>query len=116
MEAVRWDLEQKIEERFREFARLNQLKSTHGGKGLELVLVNLDDRAEDAQGFLQKNPINAVHLFQAPAAGNAGLQSPFALQYGIMGLPNVFLVGRDGKVISRTLQVNDLEEAVRKAL
>jgi thiol-disulfide isomerase/thioredoxin len=99
-----------------EFARLNQLKSTHGSKGLELVLVNLDDRADDAVRFLQKNPLNAFHLFQSPGQNMTGLQSSFATQYGIMGLPNVFLVGRDGKVISRTLQVNDLEEAVRKAL
>lgn len=99
-----------------DFARLNQIKSTYGSKGLELVLVNLDDREEDALKFLQKNTISATHLFQTPSNNNSGLQSPFALQYGIMGLPNLFLVGRDGKVLNRTLQVNDLEDALRRAL
>src|SRR5262249_54538180 len=99
-----------------DFARLKQLQATHGAKGLELVLVNLDDRAEEAQKFLQSNPLSGIHLFQAPAQGATGLQSPLAIQYGILGLPNVFLVGRDGKVVDRTLQVTNLEEALRKAL
>jgi hypothetical protein len=37
-----------------------------------------------------------------------------ATQYGVMVLPNLFLVGRDGKVVSRTVQVATLEDEVRK--
>ncbi|MCI0459492.1 MAG: redoxin domain-containing protein [Gemmataceae bacterium] len=98
-----------------EIATLRKLLSAQGSKGLELVTVNLDERAEDAQKCLQSNALTAPHLFQA-SENAAGMGSPLATQYGIMGLPTVFLVGKDGNVISRTLQVNSLEEAVKKAL
>lgn len=99
----------------RDFAQLKQLQSTYAAKGIELVCVSLDDRAEDATKFLQTNPIPGVHLYQQPKDGS-GLSSPLGLRYGINGLPTLFLVGRDGRVISRTLQVGDLEEALKKAL
>jgi thiol-disulfide isomerase/thioredoxin len=98
-----------------ELAALRKLQSAYGSKGLELVTVNLDEKAEDAQKCLQANALSAPHLFQA-SENAMGLASPLATQYGIMGLPTLFLVGKDGNVISRTLQVNSLEEAVKKAL
>jgi hypothetical protein len=33
-----------------------------------------------------------------------------------MMLPNLFLVGKDGKVVSRTLQPNGVEEEIKKQL
>ena len=56
-----------------------------------------------------------VHLFQTSPDG-VGLNSPLATSYGINGLPHVFLIGKDGKVLNRTLQVLDLESELRKAL
>ncbi len=98
-----------------DFARLKQLQSQYGAKGFELVCVNLDDKADDAQRYLQTTPVLGMHLFQ-PAREGGGLNSPLATHYGIMGLPSLVLVGKDGKVISRTIQINDLEEALKKAL
>lgn len=98
-----------------DFARLKDLQTTYASKGMELVTVNLDEKAAEANGFLQAHPLPATHLFQA-AEQAAGLNSPLALQYGITTLPNLFLVGKDGNVINRSLQVNDLEDALKKAL
>jgi hypothetical protein len=94
-----------------DFAKLKLLLDTYGSKGLALVCVNLDGTAEEATAFLQKSPAPGVHVF---AAG--GLDSPLALQYGVMVLPNLFLVDKDGKVLSRTVQVNGLEDEVKKLL
>jgi hypothetical protein len=100
-----------------DFARMKQMLTTHGPKGMELVTVNLDDRSEEASKYLQNTPISGTHLVQPPATGQAaGLTGPLALQYGINGLPSMFLIGKDGKVISTKMQINDLEEAVKKAL
>jgi thiol-disulfide isomerase/thioredoxin len=99
-----------------DFARIKQMLSTHGPKGMELVTVNLDDRPEEATKYLQNTPMPGAHLVQPPATGQAaGLTGPLALQYGINGLPSMFLVGKDGKVISTKMQINDLEDAVKKA-
>jgi peroxiredoxin len=98
-----------------DFARLKQLHAKYAAKGLEVVGVSLDDRVEDAKQFLQSNALPVPHLFQADGQAT-GLSGPLAIQYGIMTMPNIFLVGKDGNVISRTLQMNDLEEAIKKAL
>jgi thiol-disulfide isomerase/thioredoxin len=99
----------------RDFARLKELQGRLAGKGLEVVTVNLDDQPADAMKVLQKASFPGAHLVQ-PVAENSGLNSPLATQYGIMGVPTLFLVGKDGKVINRTLHVGDLEDAVQKAL
>jgi thiol-disulfide isomerase/thioredoxin len=94
-----------------DFAKLKQLQATHGGKGLEVVCVNLDATPAEATAFLQKNPGPATHLYQP-----GGLESPLALQYGVMVLPNMFLVNKEGKVTSRTVQMGSLEDEVKKLL
>ena len=95
-----------------DFAVLNALVGTYSSKGLALVCVNLDRSVDDANAFLQKNTAPGVHLYQA-----GELESPLATQYGIMALPNLFLVDKDGKVISRTIQqVSGLEEELKKRL
>jgi hypothetical protein len=33
-----------------------------------------------------------------------------------MALPNLFLVGKDGKVLSRTVQIANLDDEVKKAV
>jgi hypothetical protein len=92
-----------------DFAKLRTLLNTYAPKGVELVCVNLDNAPGDAQAYLSRNPTPGIHLHQP-----GGLDSPLATQYGVMVLPNLFLVGRDGKVVSRTVQVATLEDEVRK--
>ena len=82
---------------------------------MELVCVNLDNTAEEAITYLHKSPVPGVHLFKA-IGQLAGMESPLATQYGIMVLPNMFLVGKDGKVISRTVQINSLDTELVKLL
>jgi hypothetical protein len=94
-----------------EFAKLKQLLKNQGHKGVEVVCVNLDDRKADAIQFLKKNSVPGVHLYRA-----GGLNSPLATQYGIMGLPSLFLLDKHNKVASRTIQINDLEDEVKKLL
>jgi hypothetical protein len=101
-----------------DFARLKQVREKLGSKGFEVVTVNLDDQPGLAAGALQEAGLPGSHLVQPGADGgpNSGLNSPLATQYGIMGVPSLFLVGKDGKVISRNLPMGGLEEAVQKAL
>ena len=94
-----------------DFATLKLLQETYSGK-LAIVCVNLDNTANDAQAFLQRVQAPGIHLFQA-----GGLDSPLAVQYGIMFLPHLFLVDKDGKILSRTVQqVSSLEGELKKRL
>ncbi len=92
-----------------DFASLKLMQNTYASRGVELVCVNLDNSAREAQAFLQQVPSTSVQLFQP-----GGLDSPLATQYGVMVLPNLFLVDKEGKVISRTVQVGNLEEELKK--
>ena len=78
--------------------------------------MNLDDTAADALRAVNAQGIQAVHLYQAPAQNSGGLNSALATHYGIHGLPHMILVGKDGRVINRSLQVTDLENELKKAL
>jgi hypothetical protein len=94
-----------------DFAKLKQLLDTYGKQGLELVTVNLDNSAKEAADFAKKQGAPGTHLFQ-----EGGMDSKYAVEYGVMMMPNLFLVGKDGKVVSRTLQVENVEGEVKKQL
>jgi hypothetical protein len=94
-----------------DFAVLKQLLNNYGGKGLELVGVNLDNTEDEAKAFLQQTPAPGVHLF-----GPGGIDGPLATQYGVTVLPNMFLVDKAGKVLSRRLQVGNVEDELKKLL
>jgi len=95
-----------------DFFKLKTLVNTYGNKGLEIVCVNLDNGAGTAMAFLQRTPTPGTHLYQEPG----GLESPLAVNYGVMVLPHLFLIGRDGKVVSHTVQTNGLEDEIRKLM
>ena len=37
-------------------------------------------------------------------------------KYGVDGIPQILLIGKDGKIIARDLRDEEIEEAVKKAL
>lgn len=92
-----------------DFAKLKAMQNTLGSKAVELVCVNLDNNPADAVGFLNRNPVAGYHLYE-----NGALDSNLAESYGVMVLPHLFLVGKDGKVVSRTVQVAGLEDEIKK--
>ncbi len=94
------------------FEKLNKLRKEYSRKGFEVVTVNLDDNPQVAVQYLQKHPVTGYHLYQAGKQG--GMSSPLAEQYGIMAVPHMFFVGKNSVVINNAVQVNDLEDAIRK--
>lgn len=93
-----------------DFATLKKLQQEAIGKDFEIVTVSLDDKAADATAFLAKTPISATTLHQPGA--NGGTDSKLATDYGIFGLPHLFLIDRDGKVVNNKAQVNGLEDEI----
>ena len=94
-----------------DFAKLKLIMETYGPKGLDLVCVNLDTTSEEAATFLKRSPFTAQHLYQP-----GGLEGKLATDYGIQVLPQVFLVGKDGKVVGKNLQISTVEEEIKKSL
>ena len=71
------------------YARLH----THG---LEVVGVSVDRDRKVLEQYLQENPLPWIVLHEQDQEG----KNPAAKRYGVFGIPTVFLVGRDGKVLS----------------
>jgi hypothetical protein len=94
-----------------DFARLKVLLDSYGKKGVELVCINLDTSPPEASSAQDRAAVPGIQLFSP-----GGLDSPLATQYGIMVLPNMFLVGKDGKVLSRSVQLANLEDEIKKAI
>ncbi len=68
-------------------------------RGFEVVGISLDDDRQALEQFVEENEIHWPSLFSDnPKA--TGWDHPVAQYYGISGIPAVFLVDRDGKVVS----------------
>ncbi len=91
-----------------DFAKLKQMLDSHTGK-LDLVCVNLDNTLDEARKYLGTSPAPGTHLHQ-----DGGLEGKLATDYGIQVLPTIFVVGKDGKVVSRNGQIANLEDEVKK--
>jgi len=85
--------------------QIRSLYQTHRDKGFEIVGVNLDSRKADVAPYLSEHRVTWPQIFE-----EGSLESPPAQKYGIISLPTMFLVGRDGIVISRNISVADLEK------
>ena len=94
-----------------DFAKLKLLLDSYAKQGLELVTISLDNTAKEAADFVKKTAAPGTHLYL-----DGGMDSKYATDYGVMMIPNLFLVGKDGKVVSRTVQVGNLEDELKKQL
>jgi thiol-disulfide isomerase/thioredoxin len=94
-----------------DFAKLKALAQEHRSAGVDIVGINLDEARPAAETFLSKH---APPGYQLHAGG--GLESPLAAHYGLIVFPHLLLVGRDGKVVSRTVEIGTVDAEVKKAL
>jgi thiol-disulfide isomerase/thioredoxin len=94
-----------------DFTKLKALLDANKGAGVELVAINLDGKAEEAKAYISRQSPPGTHLYQT-----GGLEGKLATDYGVMVLPQVFLVGKDGKVVNRNVQINALDEEIKKLL
>jgi thiol-disulfide isomerase/thioredoxin len=90
---------------------LAELAKTHGPKGLAIVMVSLEDNADNAKKDVAALQLPGVHL-HTPGGVDG---SPLAVSYGIMG-PHAFLIGKDGKVVNKNAQLAVVGDEIEKLL
>ena len=83
---------------------LRALYEQYGDRGFEIVGVNLDQQSSDVVDFAKQNRITWPNIFQP-----GGLDAPLAQQFGLVSVPTIFLVDREGQVVSNGLTINDLQ-------
>lgn len=99
----------------RELPRVKKMYIDFHAKGLEILGVSCDTELEALQGFMAKNKDMAwPQLFDAKQ--NPKLEwSPLAKEWGISGIPTMFLIDKNGILHSVTAREN-FEEAIPKLL
>ncbi len=80
-------------------------------KNFEVVGVCLDADKEAMTSFLKENDPHWPQLFE-----DGGLDSRFAVSLGIQTLPTMFLIDKQGKVVSRNIRGEGLETELKKLL
>jgi cytochrome c biogenesis protein CcmG/thiol:disulfide interchange protein DsbE len=70
-----------------------ELQNKYGNQGLQIIGVSMDDSSEPVHDFYKSFKMNYPVVM-----GNAGIGTQYG---GILGLPMVFLIGRDGRIHAR---------------
>ena len=105
---VFWASEYKVCEE--DVPQLRALYQDNKAKGFEIVGISLDFDKDTALPFVQKNKMGWKQIYQ-PSGPNqsGGLSSPIATSFGIISLPTMFLVDKDGKVVNRNATLTDVK-------
>lgn len=77
----------------RSFPWMNEMLARYGDQGFAIVSVNVDADREPADAFLAETPARFPVVYDP--------QGKIAERWGLMGMPSSFVIGPDGKVISR---------------
>jgi thiol-disulfide isomerase/thioredoxin len=94
-----------------ELPNLKNVYEKYHSKGLEVVGVSLDENKEDLIKFLAENHL-PWKILVSTEAHHSGFDNPIADNYGISGIPTVFLMNREGKVVSLSARGEQLATLV----
>jgi thiol-disulfide isomerase/thioredoxin len=83
----------------------------HHAQGFDIIGVSLDQDKTQLLSFIKDQNMTWPQFFDGQGWGNK-----LAVKYGIQGIPATFLLDGDGKIISKDLRGDDLEQAVANAL
>jgi peroxiredoxin len=87
-----------------EFPNIKKSYDKYHEHGFEVVGVSIDREREKLEAYVEEKQVPWITLHEKDNAG----QNPATKRYGIFGIPTMFLVGRDGKVISIAARGNEL--------
>jgi thiol-disulfide isomerase/thioredoxin len=87
-----------------DLAVLKQMHAKYGRQGFALIGINLDSERDVAVRYLQSEPLPWPQLYEP-----GGLDGRFATEMGILTLPTMILIGKDGKVLNRNIYAGELD-------
>jgi len=76
--------------------KLKRLYGKYKSRGLEVVGISLDEKKSDVERFVRTKRLTWIHTF----AGKGPNEDPTATRYFVSQIPSIWVVGRDGKIIS----------------
>ncbi len=90
---------------------LKDLVEKHGSADFAVIGVNLDNNPQAVSSFLSENKLPWPQIYE-----EGGLDSRPAMELGILTLPTMILVDRDGKVVNRNVSASELAAELKKTI
>ncbi len=94
-----------------DMAALKELATRYSKSGFDIIGVNLDNSLEQMKTYLAQNRLPWPQIHE-----EGGLDSRPATEMGILTLPTMILVDRDGKVVDRNIHVADLDKELQRLI
>ncbi|MBC8869645.1 MAG: HEAT repeat domain-containing protein [Planctomycetes bacterium] len=95
-----------------ETANARKAYELYHDRGFDVVGINLDQDTAKMNAYLEKEKVPWTNLH----AKGAGGRHPVAVQYGIRSVPTMYLVDRDGKIVSLNARGKNLTDLLNKLL
>ncbi|MFO0880829.1 MAG: TlpA disulfide reductase family protein [Gemmataceae bacterium] len=87
----------------------------HHAAGFDVLAISLDDGRDQVEQFVEENKLPWKQiLFTGPE--ERGWNNPLVRKLGIQGIPETFLLNREGRVVAQGLRGTELERRVAQLL
>jgi thiol-disulfide isomerase/thioredoxin len=94
-----------------DLATIKSLQSKYGKEGFYPIGVNLDTNAKDAMDYVRQEKLSWPQLYE-----QGGMDGSLATDLGVLTLPTMILVGKDGRVLNRNVNAGELDAELKKLL
>ena len=91
-----------------EIPNIKKIYEKYGGKDLVVISLNVWDKPEAQAKAIKDLGMTWTQLTDATRNATD--------TYGVDGIPQILLIGKDGVIIARNLRGEEIEKAVKKAL
>jgi thiol-disulfide isomerase/thioredoxin len=95
----------------KEMEAINKLLESYASRKIAAVGINTDANKQSLEKFLKTSKIGWPTLYE-----EGGLDGRLATDLGVLTLPTMLLLDREGKVVSRSLTSTELEDQIKQVL
>ena len=93
----------------REAPNIKKVYAKYHDKGFEVLSVSVDDKKDKWTQAIEKHQLNWLHV-----SALKGWKCPVAQLYKVTGVPAMFLIDKEGKIVSTKARGEALEQEVAK--
>lgn len=92
-----------------ELPNVKKLYEAYHGKGLEILGVSLDEKRENWMNMIQKKGMPWHHV-----SSLKGWKCPVAARYNVTGIPRMYIIDPQGKIIAQDLRGEELANKMKE--